>query len=415
MLKKLYIHNFKSFYHSSFQFGKLNCLIAPNNSGKSNLIEAIEFIDNLLFKQDEEKLNFKTNFRYKEKNTILKAEFEFESRVLVHKELIDYKCNIVFNITLGEINNIDVDIDGFLKYIDVLEEDKKVGFFNYFRLRSYGDTLNKNISNYKKYDDEISKKRYTKFNFKYNHSTLKYEVKTTKSVEKILINLLGMNLDSNNILLRPIDFKHIFSRQSIFEPYYFHAHSIKENQLTAKTTTLNRDGTNLVSFISGLNNEIIEDISTSLIGEVEQVNGIKIVESAYKNLFFIENGGYEIPLQETSDGTVHFVSIMSAILGNKNSVSLLFEEPERHMHMKVLSTILNTMRDDAKQMFFTTHSTEILQQLELDEIVFMFRDYDGDTQGQRAKDIPNITKFMKRYKKDLVEMIKFGVIGEYDE
>ena len=35
--------------------------------------------------------------------------------------------------------------------------------------------------------------------------------------------------------------------------------------------------------------------------------------------------------------------------------------------------------------------------------------------AERAKDIKNIKKIMKRYKNDLVEMIKCGIVGEYDE
>jgi len=49
MLESLYIDNFKSFKDSKFEFGKLNCLIAPNNTGKSNLVEALEFLDSLIY------------------------------------------------------------------------------------------------------------------------------------------------------------------------------------------------------------------------------------------------------------------------------------------------------------------------------------------------------------------------------
>jgi len=73
------------------------------------------------------------------------------------------------------------------------------------------------------------------------------------------------------------------------------------------------------------------------------------------------------------------------------------------------------MRDSDKQIFFTTHSTEMLGELKLDEIIFMFRDFNGDTKGIRAKDIKNITKIMKLFKNDLVSMIQMGVVGEYDE
>jgi predicted ATP-dependent endonuclease of OLD family len=153
-----------------------------------------------------------------------------------------------------------------------------------------------------------------------------------------------------------------------------------------------------------------------MIGEVEQVDSIKIVEAAYKTLFFIENGKYEVPLKKASDGTVHLLAIMSALIANdKSMMAMMFEEPERHMHMKVLSYILNSMRDSNSQIFFTTHSTEILQQLKLDEIVFMFRDFDGNTKGQRAKDIEHIKTFMKMYKNNLVEMIQMGILGEYEE
>ncbi len=411
MLKTLYIHNFKSFYHSTFEFGKLNCLIAPNNTGKSNLIEAIEFIDNVLFKLDTEKLTFKKNFRYQEDNSLFRAEFEFTNRVLIYKELIDYKCNIIFNISMGEVNTIDVDIDGFMKYVDVLEEDKRVGFFNYFRLRSYGEELKYSLLDYEKYDMLLGTKKYSKFHFKYNHSSLNYELESTKNNKNALISLLGMHLDSKDNLTRPIEFKHIFSRGSIFESHYFHSYLMKEKQIMPATSTLDKYGTNLISFISGLNAETIEDISTSLIGEVEQVNGIEISDEAHKRLYFIEDE-YKVPLEETSDGTAHFIAIMSAILGNKSSMALMIEEPERHMHMKVLSYILNTMRDDDKQIFFTTHSGEFLKILTQDEIVFLYRDEEtADTKSLNASKIKELNKIFKQYKYELSDIIKDGVLG----
>ena len=415
MLKKLSIHNFKSFWHSEFEFGKLNCFIAPNNTGKSNLIEAIEFIDNLLFKLDEEKLRYKTNFRHQEKNTLFKAEFEVSNRVLVLNELVDYKVVIIFNISIGEMNNIDVDIGGSIKSIDVPDKDKKVGYFNYFMLRAYGDELVNTINNYSDYSERLDKRRYSKFNFHYNHTTFNYILESNQNAKATIYNLLGLSLNSSKNIIQPIDFSKIFGRGSVFESHYFHSHMMKEKQIMPKTSSLNKYGTNLISFISGLDDETLEDISTSLIGEVEQVDGIEISkDEGHKRLYFLENK-YKVPLEETSDGTAHFIAIMSAILGNKTSVALMIEEPERHMHMKVLSTILETMRGDNKQIFFTTHSTEILQQLDLDEILFLFRDYDGNTQGKRAKDIPNIKKLMKLFKNDLVEMIQMGVLGEYDE
>ena len=418
MLKKLYIHNFKSFWNSRFEFGKLNCLIAPNNSGKSNLIEVIEFCDKLLFprENDEEKINFSQlkNFRHNEENITFELEFELEQRVLVYHDLFDYKYNVKFNIVLGTVNNIDLEVDGYIKHIVVLGKDNKNISSQTFGTRLYDNELENDIENYDKYNEEIQAKRYTKFNLKYSQNTLNYELNCPSTIKESIAILFGFQLNAKNDLTKPIKFKNIFSKK-IFVSYDFQPYLIKSQ--TISSFQLNKIGTNLVEFIAGQLDDTIEDISTSLIGEVEQVNSIKVdKDSAHKTLYFVEEGGYEVPLKNTSDGTVHFLAIMSALISNEsNTIAMMFEEPERHMHMKVLSYLLNSMRDNKAQVFFTTHSTEMLSELKLDEIIFMFRDYNGDTKGIRAKDIVNIDKLMKIYKKDLVEMIKIGILDDLED
>jgi predicted ATPase len=211
----------------------------------------------------------------------------------------------------------------------------------------------------------------------------------------------------------------VFDSKDIFSSFYFHPQTIKKQQ-NYETNFLLDDGTNLAYFLDELyknDKEAFEDISNSLIGEVELINSIEITQGSVPTIVFneeVNNKTKKIILPKVSDGTIHFLSIISALYGSKSNC-LVFEEPERHMHLKTLSYILDSFRDSQKQIFFTTHSTEILNQLKLDEILFLFRDFDGNTKGQRAKDIPNIKKIMKRYKNDLVEMIQTGVVGEYEE
>lgn len=421
MLKKLYIHNFRSFWESTFEFGKVNCLIAPNNTGKSNLIEALEFCDKLLFPREDEQINFDlkeyTNFRHKdknEKNIKFSLEFELQNRVLVYNDLFDFKYVVKFNIIIGEINNIDVEVDGYIKNISIDVKNHNNLLATVFGLRVYSDFLPEYISNYEKYDEEINSKKYSKFNFKYSQNTLNYELNCPSTIKQAIFNIFAMRLNSKNELQEPIKLKNIFSKK-VFASYDFQPYLIKKESFT--NFKLNKNGTNLVEFIAGQVDETIKDISTSLIGEVEQVTGIEINrESAFKTLFFIENNLHKVQLSKTSDGTVHFLAIMSALIANGREIeTIMIEEPERHLHMKVLSYILNSMRDSESQIFFTTHSTEMLSELELDEIIFMFRDFDGDTKGIRAKDINNIKKIMKIYKNDLVEMIRIGILDGLED
>lgn len=414
-LERLDIHNFKSFYNSKFEFGKLNCLIAPNNSGKSNLIDALKFLDSLIYENTARaisKIGLKNikNFHYNEKETRLNAKFLIKNRVLVADELIDYDVTLLFLFTINlddKVSNIDIVIDGKIKSIVIDKNDLKNGF----GLRIF-ESIEEFITNSDSYLKKLNKKQYRHFNFNYNSTSKRRMVQTRFDVTyEVVEKLLAFN--SNGIL----NFKHIFNKSSLFVSHYFHAHDIKRVQESGYDYLL-ENGTNLSEFLKNLDKETFKDISTSLIGEVELINAIELRDGFTTEVIFkeeVKGTIYPIEMKSISDGTIHFIAIMTAILGNQNSIGLMIEEPERHMHMKVLSYILNTMRNDDKQLFFTTHSTEMLSQLELDEIIFMFRDYEGDTKGLRAKDIKNIKKIMKIYKNDLVEMIRIGVLDGLED
>jgi predicted ATPase len=420
LLKRLYLHNFKSFWESEFEFDKLNCLIAPNNTGKSNLIEALKFLDDLIYQNSVvaisrvgmEKIR---NYHYDEPLAKVKADFIVKNRVLVGNELIDYEIILYFHYWFNfetKVPNIDINIAGKIKSTTIDRADLKQGL----SARIIGN-FESHIARYSEYyDGVLNKKNYQGFNFNYNHTTLRYEILTryTKT-EETITHLFALNIEQQNeVLRREMNLAFIFNKNYLFSSHYFKADSMKRPEMTG-IPLLMENGKNLPEFLETLNEEIFNDISTSLIGEVELVQGIRIEKGAVPQLIFEEEVGdkkHNVALPDISDGTVHFIAIMSAILGNKQAIGLMIEEPERHMHMKVLSYILDTMRDDDKQIFFTTHSMEIVQQLELDEIIFMYRDYDGDTKSKRAEEIYNIKKLMKIYKNDLVEMLRVGILDD---
>ena len=273
-----------------------------------------------------------------------------------------------------------------------------------------------NIEGYDEYDNRLTKKYFQGFNFHYNHHTLNYRIETRfEATENIINHLFALNVETQNeALLKALNFTFIFNKNYLFSSHYFKADSMKKPEMTG-VPLLMENGKNLPEFLEMLDEETFEDISTSLIGEVELVQGIRIERGTVPQLIFeeeISNKKYHVGLQEISDGTVHFIAIMSAILGNKEAVGIMIEEPERHMHRKVLSYILDTMRNSNKQIFFTTHSMELVEELELNEILFLYRDYNGNTQSKRAIDIYNIKKIMKIYKNDLVGILKTGILDD---
>ncbi|MDD5203076.1 MAG: AAA family ATPase [Sulfurimonas sp.] len=427
ILENLYIDNFKSFKDSKFEFKKLNCLIAPNNSGKSNLIEALEFLDALIYEnlaRAVAKIGLQNlqNYHYlNEKKVSINAKFNIQNRVLVSDEFIDYKLEFLFLFSMDiETKRSNIDIMTFNSKAKSITIDK-ADLQNGLQLRVF-DNFEQYIQNYPSYAQNLEKKQYGSFDFSYNNSTLQYEIKTKYDTTDRLVQLLfGLEIDKkNSILVKPMDFRFLFNKSSLFASHYFHTHDIKRVQDSGYEYFL-KDGTNLAEYLSGLEKDVFEDISTSLIGEVELINSLELKDGFTTDIIFNEeiNGKiYPIKLQKVSDGTVHFVAIMSALIGNQHSIGMMIEEPERHMHMKVLSYILNTMRDSDKQIFFTTHSGELLKILNQDEIIFLYRDEEnGDTKGISASKIKKLDKLFKKYKYEITEIIKDGVlgyIGDYD-
>lgn len=398
MLKELYIDNFKSFHKSKFEFGKVNCLIAPNNAGKSNLLEVLDFLEEQICKNPLTAVHnlmiFKPiNYRYKDKNIKINAIFDIENIVLVKNHLIKY--NIQFAIQIDFNNNIEYALNGKIKSIKVEESDL---IYDINTIREYNDNIYKVLKNYDNYIQILNKKRFKKV------------LSDNKTIDKTIKILLG-NLDVEYVHLMSI--KYLFSKESLFSSFYFHPQTIKKQQ-NYETNFLLKDGTNLAYFLDTLDEDTFSKIKTFIIWEVELIDSMEILKGSIPTIVFKENVNdniKDIIYQKVSDGTINLLALMTALYGSKSNC-LVFEEPERHLHMKILYKVINHFRERDKQIFFTTHSSEMLNDLKLNEIIFLYRDDDGNTQGKRAQDIENIKKIMKLYKNDLVELIRVGILDD---
>jgi len=400
ILKTLHIHNFKSFWHSNFEFGKVNCLIAPNNAGKSNLVEALELLDSILKKDLSKAFTLQQkseNYRYQEDEIIINATFFNNNMALIDNNLIKYEIETVINIKLNlKKLNFDIWVENSGKIKGILVDKNDIKKDNFVIRKYNGDIV---LANYEKYIKKLDEQNFI-------------ELDGVKIKEHVLFDILiGFNDINNNNFSESI--QNISGTTYLMSSFYFHPEVIKYKQ-QYETDFLLKDGTNLAYFLNTLDKDTFEYISTSLIGELELIESIEISDGAIPYIVFNENVEGKIDKiihQKVSDGTIHFLAIMTALYASKSEI-LIFEEPERHMHNRVFSYIINIMKDTSKQIFFTTHSTDILQELEIEDILFLYRDYSGNTQSKRAKNIYNIEKLMEIYDDDFVEMLKSGTFDD---
>jgi predicted ATPase len=173
---------------------------------------------------------------------------------------------------------------------------------------------------------------------------------------------------------------------------------------------------NYLNLLKKHNETIFNEIAYSFIGEIELINGIESTTNYnLPKLEFVETGvEYPIDYREASDGTIHFLAIMTALKAVDKKI-IAIEEPERSLHMRTLYYIVSQCRNSNKQIFITTHSSELLKMLKPQEISFVYRDRNGNSKVKMASQIPYLSKMMKRTKYDIVELIQTGIIGNFED
>lgn len=427
-LTKLYIHNYKSFYDTTIEFDKMNIVVGENNSGKSNLIDVLEFVDIAMSKDIERAIsdkggydNIKNYSAVGENKVVIRATFEQQD---IHSKLV----------FLGKIPYQGI-LQGEGDFTYSFSFSKEYVFFSVHVHMLFAGTINEELITEhleKKYDNIISENMdiekisfiiSNKKNFNNNEKNIKKLFIPISCNRKFIQTHLHGILNNIGILSdKDLNFKkyNTFSDEYI-TTYYFDSNNIRLKSHQNSDVKLLKDGSNLgkniYSYLKGVDE--FDIVSNSLITTVNEIDSIKIYEVAGSYIIAFQEGDKEININTVSDGTINFLATMVAL--NQpidNSLLLVFEEPERHLHLQAVNYMLQAFRDSEKQILITTHSTEILKYANLDEIVFIYRDADGDTQSMRATDISDLEGKMERlgYERPLTldELIADRVIGDFE-
>jgi len=414
-LTKLYIHNYKSFYDTTIELDKLNIVVGENNSGKSNLIDVLEFIDIAMSKDIERAIDDKGGYdkikNYSavgEEKVVVRATFEQINRqgssALYDKYVIflENQHELVLSLSFSKKYSIvTVYVEADIKY-------------------SEHESIDRVLENLKSVSSLVQNSLTQNIKFIFSHK--KY-FKQKKEIKKIFFCSKDLEEKIKNNIEDRVDFFFPI-KADYFSTYYFNAQSIRtlSNQ-DSKYSELLKDGSNLGKVLYGIKEKDknkFKVISNSLIITVNEIDAVEVqkVLGSYA-LGFKERGIEPISIHTVSDGTINFLATMVAL--NQpidKSFMLVFEEPERHLHLNAVSYMLQAFRDSQKQIIITTHSTEIIKYADLKEVVFIYRDSDGDTQSIRADAIPNLGKKMKRlaYERDVTldELIAEGMMGTFE-
>jgi len=108
------------------------------------------------------------------------------------------------------------------------------------------------------------------------------------------------------------------------------------------------------------------------------------------------SGKRDLSVAWASDGTISVLAMVAALFFEKGELAV-FEEPERNMHPQLIGRLVQMMKEasENKQIILTTHNPEMLRHSDLEDILLVQRDDDGNSAITRPADSATLKIFLE--------------------
>lgn len=361
MIEKFSCKNFRNIKAEDLVFEKLNILIGPNNSGKSNFIKAITFFSEML--KNAEKGNLKSSFL----NAVARNGWE---HLLFNKVTEREPIELSWDIDLGgkkyiykfffEVGN---SVENCNIVLEELNSDKNFKYeevFNYFRCHD-GKIGKGNFST------AIAKGRPNR-RLRFNINSKESIVMQFKDILLKNKEIYGKDLIRGNIGDILYELSKYFSGFNVYSSTQFEMKKIREPvTLNNVDDLLNYDGSNFVNVFNRYKSEDVfwRDLFENRMKEL--IPNLTVADSvvAYDKLIFkLAYNGKQYDLSDISEGTLKglLLNMLINMHTNKERTLLAIDEPETNLHpawQKVVGNWIQTS-DKFKQCFISTHSPDFL-------------------------------------------------------
>ena len=360
MIKSIKIDNFKSLVDFKLDFAKFTCLVGLNGSGKSTVLQAMDFLSQLMQGDVDQWL-----------------EFRHWTSADINSKLTK-KSNIDYEVTLDDAALGEVVWSGSFNRVSkyCTQEWVKVGEVTILE-------VDNSICKIRKLSDKPGKALFPLMFpvvFEYQGSILSQlkDNQTTDLLQSLKLALL--NVESLNLL--------------------------SPEMLRTRTKTaggkLGLGGEKLAAFIHESGKDGKEKLQQHLAKVYRQLESIETrsLPSGFKELEIIERFGKQkikSSARQMNDGLLRLMAILSQIESAKPF--LLFDEIENGINPELIEFLIDHLVNAPTQVLVTTHSPMILNYME-DEIavagiVYLYKNNQGITRSIKLFDIPSMAEKLK--------------------
>lgn len=354
-IKSIKAWNYKSFNNLNVNLSDFNIIIGPNSAGKSNFISILQFLRDIINSGVENAISLQGGTEHilnaNAKNDTAGIEILFDAKISSNFGSNNSNLNIT-----GILYRINIELSGKVKKLKKYRYTETVEFH-----LEDGSTLSmSNINGKIKMDDELTNKL---------GSFIKF-ILARETSDKSILTLIPI-----------IPF---FERSNIPQIYDIDPKLSKHSIPLSGLAELEQDGKNIALVLKNLtkNNESMK----KLIGLVDMclpfINKIAIESLSDKTIILNVrenfNNSLELPATFISDGTIEIITLIDILYFERRNV-VAIEEPEKNIHPALLQKLVELMKEASKtkQLIITTHSPEIINYIDKDNIFVIKRDLDG--------------------------------------
>jgi predicted ATPase len=428
-ITKIAVSNFKSFDEMRTDLGKFNVIIGANASGKSNFVCIFKFLkDALTFGLDnaiamQGGVDCVRNMNIRSKKDLMielsvkpkgdQPEISTSIRhgkrkvsVSVNPTEMTYKFHLEF---YKRKRGYVVKEERLESSLEVTREAKPKKNPRERRLMAKGrllltlDKLGRLEIQYEPLDFPVPLKEILPF------------MQFKKMVPKIRFKKYPKELS----LLGPSLNQPVFSAQTfaflspLFSPLRAHLGSMamydidpklsKKSTLITGKMELDSDGSNLATVLkntlnSRKNRKKLSNLMQDLLPFIEDISVEKLADrSLLACLKEVYCGRRFLPAPLISDGTINLTALVIALYFEKNPF-MIIEEPERNIHPRLISKIVDMMKDVSekmnKQVIITTHNPEVVKSAGIGNLLLIHREKDV-SRINRPADKDKVKNFLR--------------------
>jgi len=391
MLKQITLENWKSFRHAELYIDPLTVLIGTNASGKSNIVDALDFLNSIMQGASVETVLI--GIRGGIEWAARKPETKFSFQVLVDGK--DEEDDYLYKITL-EVTPLVQVVDESLTLVDSQNiSDSNSSKQLYFISSNLSqDGIIYNLSEAGK---EVLEKLYPIPNPWLNRFTTKIPFYEFDNIEQMMIAQSKVpNILKNIFILNPIP--------SQMRDY------------SSVSKKLKRDGSNIAGVLAALPEKQKAEVEENLLkylaklpeGDMRKVWSEPVGRLGRDAMLYCEEIWHSnqepiiVDASGMSDGTLRFLAILTAMLTQPKESLIVIEEVDNGLHPSRAGLLLEMLREIGQQrqidVLVTTHNPALLDELTPDFIPFVmvaYRDKQtGESQLIPLEDIDDLPKLM---------------------